>query len=1132
MSEFKPNKEQLEFINSNNFNVLVSASAGSGKTSTMIQKLLAILSIEKVPITSLLVVTYTNASASEMKQKLYNEISNLLLDTTDVDLKLFLKSQLENINNAEIGTLHSICKKLIVKYFYELEQSPDFNLLSERDAKYLLDTAIKKVFSTHITSNDEAFYELYDCYNTKRNDTTLKDMCLQLYNYMITKNDYISWKNSFLCNSYNIDLNSNIACNFVFNYYKQVLDSYKSVINKLLIEGNSLNLEKYINFLNTRLQFIDEFVSAKTFEQSLKILFDRVLLIKPTKSRNASTEELDFDESVDEFNKSFSDLIKRIKKDYVCENVADLKENINSAKSNLIKIFEIVEEIKKTYAELKKSNNYLDFNDLEDKMQDLLENEQIRKTLSEHYKYVFVDEYQDINEKQENILLKLVSNDNYYMIGDVKQSIYAFRQSSPKIFISKFQEFSKDGLKNKVINFNTNYRSDKNILEFNNYIFDELITENTIGINYKDTARFVSNNPYNGSRVNLNIINTGDIVVDKERAEAMLVAKEISNLLLKEKKDGTKITYKDIAIIVRQRGTFVKVLYETLTKLQIPVSTSINNDFFNTSEIKLMISILKVISNYKDDLAIATVLKNLFGVNESELLAIRNFAEYKNFYECVINYSSDGAIKTKLDKFFEFVNLSQLDLCNMTLYDFLHNTINKFDMLSNLKSLPNGIEKENNINEFLSLTDAETYKYNLDRFLEYLDFISKESVLQVVGKGGNSVQICTIHYSKGLEYPAVIMAGLGKQFQLNKGASNIIINNQFGVGLKSIDSKKRILSETLIRNACKIENKTSQIDEEIRLLYVAMTRPKEYLSLIGQYDILALKSSKYKTIYNSKNFLDMLFKTIDKKYISYFINKSEFKINEGNENEFRVNVINIDDIELSQVENQKDIILNAENVDLMNALSNVYNKRPSSKIYTIKNTVTNILQEESDYENLNYMPKNLDLSDEVVSKDYLKIGTAYHAVMQNLNFTENKEQISVVIENLKASNVISEDIIKEIDIDEIFTACQVLRGIAKDAKEIFHEKQFLMQENYNKLVKNSDNNTKVIIQGIIDLVVVKGNEAILIDFKTNRTKDEQKIVEQYKLQLEIYKLAFEKATNIEITKKYLYSFYLGKLIEI
>ena len=735
------------------------------------------------------------------------------------------------------------------------------------------------------------------------------------------------------------------------------------------------------------------------------------------------------------------------------------------------------------------------------------------------------------------ILSYLVSGDNYYMIGDVKQSIYAFRQSSPKIFVNKFYDFSLDGEKNKVINFNKNYRSDRNILDFDNLIFDKLITDKTIGIDYSKNSRFQSNKEFNNCNVEMTIIDTkkedekSDEEIKIEEKEAMVVANAISDLLSQKKEDGSYFSYRDIAIILRKRGTFVKTLCDVLTSMQIPLNTVVSSDFFATSEINLMVAITKVLSNFKDDIALSVVLKNLFEVSDQELLNIRNYSENENFYDCVTSFDGDDITKEKINNFFCFLNEMRKYLSMHTTNESLQEIIRRFDLLTHLKSTQNGLEKVNNIEEFLRFSDNDNYMYNIDKFVDYLEFVSKDTQLQKIGNSGNAVQIMTIHYSKGLEFPAVIFAGLGKKFNINKDTNDIIINEKFGFGLKCIDVENRTLDETLIRNACKIDNKKSELNEEIRLLYVAMTRPKEKLILIGSYDLDTIRKNIEKDLYFSKNYLDMIFRAIPNLYLSNFESGKDFILNENESDCAKINFLKLDDIYENSIKDTCEIIIGESDKNYLDRLKNTLECAPSITTNTIKNTVTNIVSDEKDYENINNCPNSLDYKDKVEPKDFLKIGTAYHSVMQNLKFTETKQEIEEIIKNLHSKKIIGDEI-NEIKIDEIWQAKESLKDLILNAQKVYKEKQFVMQQNYNKIVKNSDNNTKVIVQGIIDLVVVKDGQAILIDYKTNRTKDTNFLVQSYALQLEIYKQAFEKATNIAINKKFLYSFYLGKLIEV
>lgn len=1132
MGNFDPSDEQKEFLKDGKYNVLVSASAGSGKTSTMIQKLLMLLDQYKFPISSLLVVTFTNSAGAEIRQRLYIAMSEHLATLTNPKDKEYFQKQLENIGNAEIGTLHAICKKLIVKYFYAIEQSPDFKLIVDKETEYLFDSAIESVFRKHIVSGDTEFFELYNSYNSDRNDTNLRGIIKSLHNYAGSKPDYKDWLKTTTEDSYNLNLNENKACKFVLHSYIQKFLDTKEILEELREEAGCLGLEKCVEYLSTWLQFVDEVSKAQLFEQALKIFNNFSPPRKPTKSKKASVDEEVFDEKLELCKKLIKGIYDDFEKDLIHTDYDKIVEDLSYAKQNLDRVITICDEVEDTYSKFKKDKNVVDFNDLEFLMLKILEDEKILNELKEHYKFVFFDEYQDINEKQELILSKLTSGDNYYMIGDVKQSIYAFRQASPKIFISKFQKFYDDGEKNKLIMFNKNYRSEKNILEYCNQVFDALITNDTIGVDYKKTARFVSDKSLDGGRVKLTVLNTFESKNNKVDAEAVAVANEIVSLMQKTKADGTRFNYSDIAIILRSRGDLAYSLFKTLTDLQIPVSTEIESEFFDAVEIMTLISILKVLSNYKDDLSVATTLKVLFGFSDDELIGVRESVQEKYFYNCVLMYNKNDEIMTKIQKFLDFIEHYKIYLSTHTLSETIWDIVDKFNLLLYYKSMPKGIERENNILEFVSFANNENYKYSLDKFIEYIDFASKNRLKQTIGTKGNAVQIITIHASKGLEYPAVILCGLGRQIRTNAETGNLITSNAYGVGLKSISLNERVVQETIVRKACKLYNYRSEFDEEIRLLYVAMTRPREYLRLVGTYDLEKIEENYILPIYSSSSMLDMIFKSYSKSDINKISHAQNLVLNEGEVNESRIEVIAVDDIQTSLSNIQNDIVVSSGSENLSKRLSEIYSNPPSTQTFTIKNTVTNILRDEVDYENLISSPKHFNVSDRVDGVDALKLGTAYHSVMQRVNFNESKEDIEGLIDGLIGSNEIMPELKNHIKIDEILDACRIVGAMLKDAKKVYKEKQFLMQECYNKLVKNSDNKTRVIVQGVIDLVIQNENEVILVDYKTNKTSNPNTLVEEYSMQLKIYARAFELATGIKINKMFLYSFYQHRLIEV
>ncbi len=1134
MGEYNPNDAQKKFLGTTGCNVLVSASAGSGKTSTMIQKLVGLLDKYKLPISSLLVVTFTNAAAAEIRQRLYMAISEKLSTITDTKDRDYFKKQLDNISNAEIGTLHSICKKLITKYFYVIEQSPEFSLISEKDASYLYDLAIDRVFKKRIIEKDGEFFELYNSYNSDRSDSNLKDLISKLKEFASSRPDFKEWLKITTAGSYNLDLDKNTACQFVLNDYQSIFKSMTLPLEQMKKEAAILGLNKQCEFLSKWLQFIDEFSKAKKFSQGLKIYNDFKPPKKPQVSSKATAEEEDYDVRL-------VSLITDIKKN-ICEKFDKalssrdynaIREGIDIVGKNLNTILSLLEDINAEYDREKKAKGEVDFNDLEKLMLDILDNDTVRRELQDTYKFIFFDEYQDINDKQELILSKLTTGDNYYMIGDVKQSIYAFRQASPKIFVSKFQKYQSDGKNNVLINFNQNYRSERNILGFANQVFDTLITKDNIGIDYKESARFETDKDFVGAKVKINILDIYNSTCNRLKAESLLIAREIADIMQKKKADGNNFDYRDICIIVRSKGDFVLTLTKVLSELQIPVTTELDTEFFKSNEIRVLVSVLKVLSNFKDDLSVATSLKTLFGMSEEELLIVREQSTSKYYHDAVSEYNANDEIKAKIDGFMNFIDQYRMYLANHTIAETLWNIIDTFDLLNYYKSLPGGLERENNILEFISFSDSEKYKYNLDKFLEYLDFASKDKIKQTIGAKGNAVEICTIHHSKGLEYPAVILAGIGRQFLINKDSSNIIINNNYGIGIKGINPEDRIATETIVRAACKGDSARSEYDEEIRLLYVAMTRPREYLSITGTYDMSMIKYKTSKPIYSQNCLFDMILKSFTSEEISKMAALESYQImNEGNDNESTIEIIPAEFFSSDEEDEKTEVVISRDNVQLYNAIKDMHNAKPNNETFTIKNTVTNIMREETDYENLISTPEKLKVTDKVGSIDFLKLGTAYHTIMQSVNFNESKEDIETLISGLVSEGLIDRDLVLHIKVEEIVAAIKTIGEYVRLAKNVYREKQFLLCENYNKLVKNSDNNTKVIVQGIIDLVIVTDSDAILIDYKTNKTNDAKLLIDEYSLQLDIYKSAFEAATGIKITKKYLYSFYQKTLIEV
>jgi len=1112
MSDFELRPAQRLFVDSFDKNTLVSASAGSGKTSTMISKLTKMIAENKIPLKKLLVVTYTNSAGSEMKQKLFNSLSKELSKQEDESTIAFISEQIDEMANCDIGTLHGICKKIITSYFYVVEQDPSFVLLDGQQSEYLFNNAMDNVFNRLIVEDDTEFYSIYRLYNKKRNLNSLKYVIKTLNNYLVSKVNADDWKNYVIntcCSSEN-----NISKQYMLKYYKGLFDSFIEDFKSLKAKTDNFFV-KYKDYIGDRLNFLLAISEINDYEQLYNFVNEYKFVPKPRISTGSlGADESEMNDKIELIVKEFADLIKSFKVNFVIMTEGEFEEY----KQLVEKLFKLQEKVQEEYQKVKKHQNALDFSDLEHITLKILENSMVVDALKEKYDYIFVDEYQDINQVQEEIISRIKREDNLYMIGDVKQSIYAFRLSSPEIFIDKFNKFSKDGVKNHVINLNENFRSCKNILEFSNLIFNKLITKQTIGIDYKENSQLVCGKTEDFKKcVSLDLIKRESVLT-----EGQLIAMKVGQLV------SEGFNYRDIAILLRSKGDLVNEIYSELKKYNIPCEATYKTNLFKNNEVLVLYYLLKLVNCTYDDLAMATTLKSVFvGLNDNELAEIRTINSDVSFSECTYEYMSNGNdnhIKTKLKHLDNLLAEIRFMLNSKTIEDVVEYIINKYDFINHYLSFVDGLEKISNIKEFIRLIKNDDYRYDLQKCINYLDTIKKDGEVTLTLSGvGNSVKIMTIHSSKGLEYPAVVLGGISKKFVLNKQTDDIIINDNLGVGVKRFDIKNRISSDSITKNACKLMNKKSEIDEEIRLLYVALTRAKNRLCIVGVNDIKDAYRLNGKGVYSAKSYLDLIVKAMPKNVLQFFQNEKDSTLFKNEDCEFDVNFVS--GVEEEKVA-KKGIVLNLSDAEVEDRIGKYFDynyPHIANTNIALKNSVSQILKEEVDYE------KHIDnIVSDVQLDDYsLRLGTAYHNIMQRLNFTEDLGDILEIVKEVKTPDLPYADV----DASKIFIAVKELKKFISAETKIMKETQFVMKTNYGEL-KQGNEDVDVLVQGVIDLVIINGDSAIIIDFKTNKTHNEKYLIGQYGLQLKMYAMAFEKAYKIRVDKKMLYSFEMAKFINI
>lgn len=1147
------NEEQKAYVQSNN-NVLVSASAGTGKTSTMVVKLLDLIVDKKIAVNELLVVTFTNAAAWEMKQRLLLSLNKYLIQCDNSE-KEYIQEQIELLPNCDIGTIHGICRKWIVKYFNNLSIDPNFSLLDDVESRYYFNVAMKSVLNKFAVDNDEEYYELFLSFNKTRDDSVLKEIINKIYNFIISKIDIEGWVKYLKSNCYCSNAKENICCNYIKNHIINKLASFEDEFMELKRIADAFNYVKYSAFLGNKIAFINELKLSSDFEDLCKRFNAFVFSIKPSvpKSEKDNVDLVEFDDKVTTLKETFNKHRNELKKYLLdIENGDSVLEEMDYVRKNISLLFDICLRVKDEYSTIKKRKNLLDFNDIEHCAFKLISDPEILCQLKSKYKFIFIDEYQDVNELQEFILCSLENNNNLNMIGDVKQSIYAFRRSTPKIFIEKYNRFLNNN-GGSLSYFNRNYRSDNNILQFVNLIFNELITKETIGIDYKKDSQLVSGFESNDDKsVKINIINSKiEETPDDEKQKAdkqeldieqcELIAKHISDLIGKSYSIGSKTGfygYKDIAILIRNKGDFLNQLIKTLKLYNIPVSASYKTQIFKEVEILYLLSVLKIIDNPLDDVAIVTVMKGkLGGFNENELMKIAiNDGEF--FYNKMMNYINNEALQSKIKSFLSMVEDLRFYFQTHDLLSTINKVIYENNLLMYYKSLPNGFQRELNILEFVKLCSSNAYSNSIYDFLNYVESIKNNAYEIKYNAGNNCVQVMTMHGSKGLGYPAVIVANFGSEFRINHNVHECVLNDDFGLGIQYRNQEKRMQRKSIVQNACLLKNKISEINEEIRILYVALTRAKNNLFIVGAYDFDKLNKKKFSSVYDCSSYMEMFLFANSGVNFNYFKNKKErFVLNEGMSGCSHVEILSCGKISQEQGDKNEIRLFELKNEDVLKNIEcfKVNKDFVIDSGVVKKNTVSSLLMENNNY-TLELDDFNLlSLFDE---KEYenssTELGTLYHNIMEKLTYSEGLDQVINKVNEILTKVKVSDEIKDKIDFNKIYKAMISVKNlIGSPESKIKKEQQFVMKVAHKDLIMGSEVKDKVIVQGVVDLIIVNPDKTgYIIDFKSNKSVNAEYYANHYKTQLYLYKLAISRLYNNVDFKTLIYSFEAGRMFEI
>ena len=1252
MGETKWTDEQLSAIKTRNCNLLVAAAAGSGKTAVLVERIIRIITNKDNPvdIDKLLVVTFTNAAAAEMRERIAAAISKALdKEPTSKNLQ----KQLTLLNRANITTMHSFCLDVIKNNFHKIDLDPSFRIGDQTEGILIKDEVIETLFEEKYDQEDTEFTSLVEAFSTYKNDDNLKELIINMYNFIMSG----PWPENWLkenAEAFNIEtmekLNNSKWVLVLKNSIKVEIEGYIKMLEKAIeIINLTDGLEPYLETFSNELYSIKN--AYNSIDCGLDDIYSSLCSISFGRLKSIKKDKVS-DENAQNTVKSIRDDIKKKISELINNTFSVTPEemliNIKGAYPTIKKLTEIVLEFGEMFSQKKNEKNILDFNDLEHLCLKILsdkdENGNIipSKTAIEFknlFDEVLVDEYQDSNNVQETII-ELVSRrkdefPNVFMVGDVKQSIYRFRQAKPELFMEKYINYTLEESNNRKIQLYKNFRSRKEVIDGVNYIFKEIMSETVGELEYTDEealnlgASYENSEDENvilGGPIEVNIIEKSieESDLNKEKLdeedfeneeiegvnlEGKIVAKRIKELMTttgnnvfkvldKETGEYRPIKYKDIVILLRATKNWSESLLDELGQEGIPAYADTGSGYFESIEIRTIMSLLRVIDNPMQDVPVIAVLKSpIMGFSAEDLSIIRLKNKEKYFYENIADIAEGNIcdiseeLITRCKGFLEKLEIWRNKAIYMPIDEFIWYLYMDTAYYGYVGAMPNGVLRQANLKILFQRAKQfeQTSFKGLFNFINFINKLTKSSgdmgSAKILGENEDVVRIMSIHKSKGLEFPVVFLCGTGKQFNLMDLNKNILYHDELGFGPDFVDLEKRVSIGTIAKEAIKKKMKLETLSEEVRILYVACTRAKEKLIITGTVNNIQKSIEKWVSSASLDYNLILPSEILKGKSYLDWIGMSLCQHNDGKVLREKIAVSN----EISKDDNSKwdiklwkrsDIVVNNEDGKLeeekevkLSILEEEYDKDVYGEVdkrlsykYPLKESTklkSNISVSDLKKRNAEFIDQHVESIniEEVESKNNRTIitpkflqeekgltaaekGTAVHFVMKKIDLDkvssihEIKDQIQYLYEN----DFILEEEMKAVNPSKILNFFKsdlgkMMTELHKEGKKIYRELPFyteISSVNIDNTLSEEYENEKVRLQGIIDCFFEYNGESILLDYKTDYvSKDnEAELQKKYIKQLDYYSDAVFKITGKKVSKRYLYSFYLEKVIEI
>ena len=1202
--------EQQKVIDLRDRNILVSAAAGSGKTAVLVERIIRRLTEDDPPtdVDSLLIVTFTEAAAAEMKERIGAAIEKKLSERPG-DIRLERQATL--IHSAQITTIHSFCLSVIRDHFHVIGIDPGFRIAEEGELKLLKQDVLEELLEECYAQADEEFLDFTERFGSGKSDKKIEEIILNMYEYSRSYPLPDRWLDQCVEAYESEDLETRAQ----ERVRMRTADIRRVLEHGLKICGEPDGPYMYGDMLDSDLEELGTLERADDFDAMYSAA--AAFKWKRLSSKKDDTVSPDKKEKVRKLREQAKSLLKGIQEDYFYAPRELWRQDMQDALPSVATLTELVKRFAHMLDEKKRLRNMIDFNDMEQFALAILTEEKggelvpsaVAGEYQDRFDEVMIDEYQDSNLVQETILTSVsrVSRGEYniFMVGDVKQSIYSFRLSRPELFMEKYNTYSLEDSVTQRIDLHKNFRSRREVLDSVNDIFRQIMKKELGGIEYDDSAALYPGAEFpplpaekeNSCKSELLLLDKEDTGgEDERRAEARMIARRIRELIRdgvvldKETREYRRVQYRDMVILTRSIRGWAEVFSSVLGEEGIPAYSVSREGYFETYEVSVLLDYLKILDNARQDLPLTAVLTSPFGgLDTRELAEIRIAYPNVPFYEaaamCVESDTAGDAcmeeLRGKLRRFYDQVRYFREKVSYTPIHELLEEIIDRTGYGLYIAAMPGGAQRMANVEmltERAAAFEGTSYK-GLFNFVRYIAQLKKYDVdygeAGIMDEQADTVRIMSIHKSKGLEFPIVFAAGMGKRFNTQDTRGSVLLHSEWGAGVDLIDLKRRTKTPTFLKKMIREETVLENLAEEMRILYVALTRAKEKLIMTGAAKItedgaVSDVSSVFRTE-GARCYLDWVLPCI----LSDETGKAT------QEPPVEVAVFRAEDIIPQQEETQAEVLAEdvLQNWDVSRVYEPELRERLDAQIdyvypfedegkMKLKFTVSELkkwasLAEEAGeemYEEPVVVPLIPQFLKEEETLTGASRGSAYHKLMELLDFTacygtgdpgengdapdpadgsaykRSEEILAGAVEQLRREGRLTDEMAECIRPQDIlrFLRCRSGRRMADAARngKLYKEQPFVLGVDASEIYPEDRSGEKILVQGIIDVYFEEPDGLVVLDYKTDKVRTGNELKEKYHAQLDYYAQALEQLTEKPVKEKIIYSFTLGEEIEV